>query len=60
MGLMEELSLIAWVRLQKEEKTRGGTPERWSSVNYHELNLRGARLEYVVESCGRLLSWGTI
>lgn len=60
MGLMEELFLIVQVRLQKEENIRGGIPERWSSVNYHELNLAGARLEYVVESCGRLLSWDTI
>lgn len=43
MGLMEELSLIAWVRLQKEEKIRGGTPKRWSCVNYRGLNLGGSQ-----------------
>ena len=65
MGLMEKLSiemdpLIAWMKLEKEEKIRGGIHKRWSSLTCHEPDFCGARLKHVLGSCGRFLSWGVI
>lgn len=65
MGLMEKLFiemdfLIVWMKLEKEEKIRGGIYKRWFSLICYELDFCGVRFKYVLGSCGRFLSWGVI